>query len=143
MLQYTAFKDNKEGDDTMAIPDLVQKEGMLNTESRKEGEVLFFNKDRIIQTLVSFGMKEDPTTPFVYYVPCAPFFDCGKGTEFPMRALYAIVILGRYMGGMSYWVDYESEAVHLPSVDEDGFCRCFISDPLAADIDVAIRAHNL
>ena len=119
------------------------KTDCLDERQQKESAVLLEQKDKILAALAEGGMHEDLEHPYAYYIPTGLSFDCGKGKDFPIRAIYAVVLMARASYATACLLDCDREGEpELPEFTEfgkEGFHRVYITDPFAWQIDDVIR----
>ena len=119
----------------------------LTEKDRAIAEFLLKNKDEILRKLVEAGIYEDETTPYVYYVPTGLSFaigDLAKG--YPIRSLWAVVMMARASYANAFWLDCDKEGYpELPQFcgGKEGFHRVKITDPFAWQIDDAIKNYQI
>ena len=118
----------------------------LTEGDNKIAEVLLANKRNILWTLAHMGIHEDETTPYVYYVPTDVSFGIGNlARGYPIRSLWAIVIMARASYANACWLDCDKEGYpELPQFCgcRNGFHRVKITDPFAWMIDDAIKEYQ-
>lgn len=118
----------------------------LTEKDRLIAECLLENKDEILRKLVEEGIYEDETAPYVYYVPTGLSFaigDLAKG--YPIRSLWAVVMMARASYANACWLDCDREGypeLHQFCGGKNGFHRVKITDPFAWQIDDAIRNYQ-
>lgn len=109
---------------------------------------LLEKKDEILRQFAEAGIHEDETAPYVYYVPTGlsfPINDIDEEYMFPLRSLWAIVIMARASYANAYWLDCDKEGYpELPQFcgGKEGFHRVKITDPFAWHIDDAIKEYQ-
>ena len=128
----------------MYTADFSKRSSDLDEESKNEALFLLEKRDEILDRLVEAGLNEDEEHPYTYNVPTALSFDCGRGADFLMHALWAIVVMARASYAYAFWLD----------CDKDGFPECgpigcdnsthrvYITDPFAWHIDSAIKRYQ-
>lgn len=117
----------------------------LSQESQKFAKHLLAHKDENLKALAAAGIHEDETTPYVYYVPTDLSFDVGNPTGYPLRSLWAVVIMARASYANACWLDCDKEGYpELPQFcgGKNGFHRVKITDPFAWQIDDAIKIYQ-
>lgn len=118
----------------------------LTDKDKAIAEVLLAKKGEILRKLAEAGIHEDETTPYAYYVPTGLSFGIGDlASGYPIRSLWAIVIMARASYANACWLDCDKEGYpELPQFcgGKVGFHRVKITDPFAWQIDDAIRTHR-
>lgn len=108
-------------------------------------KILLLQKDKILRRLAEAGIHEDESAPYVYYVPTGLSFYIGDHNGYPLRSLWAIVIMASASHANAYWLDCDKEGYpELPEFcgGEKGFHRVKITDPFAGQIDDAIKDYQ-
>ena len=118
----------------------------LTEQDKAIAEVLLSKKEEILRQLVEAGIHEDETTPYVYYVPTGLSFGIGDlARGYPIRSLWAVVIMARASYANACWLDCDKEGYpELPQFCgcRNGFHRVKITDPFAWMIDDAIKDYQ-
>lgn len=117
----------------------------LSQESQKFAKYLLAHKDENLKALAAAGIHEDESAPYVYYVPTGLSFDVGNPNGYPLRSLWAIVIMARASYANACWLDCDKDGYpELPEFcgGEKWFHRVKITDPFACHIDDAIRDYQ-
>ena len=117
----------------------------LSDRDAELAKILLLQKDEILRKLAEAGMHEDETAPYVYYVPTGLSFNVGMGCGYPLRSLWAIVMMARAFHANSYWLYCDKDGYpELPEIcgGEKGFNRVKITDPFAWHIDDAIKNYQ-
>lgn len=114
-------------------------------EHKEEAEFLLAKRDYILDELAKNGMHEDAEYPYAYYIPTNLSFDVGKGKHFPLRAIYAVVLMARASYSTACFLDCDQEGMpELPQFcgGEEGFHRVYVTDPFAQHLEAAIRRYR-
>lgn len=117
----------------------------LSERDAELAKILLLQKDKILRRLAESGIHEDESAPYVYYVPTGLSFDIGNPNGYPLRSLWAIVIMARASHANAYWLDCDKEGYpELPEFcgGKKGFQRVKITDPFAWQIDDAIKDYQ-
>ena len=124
--------------------DFSKRSSDLDDDSKKEALFLLEERDEILDRLVRAGLTEDEEHPYTYNVPTSLSFDCGKGADFPMHALWAIVVMARASFSDAYWLDTDKEGFPEcgPIGCDNSTHRVYITDPFALHIDDAIKRNQ-